>query len=167
MTQDTRRSSFAGLPLITIQGDLETASVWRLAPLMLDCLAPRGDRLIFDLSDCPYRRSDGIGLFLRILFEAVDGCWIAMVGANGALSRVFELTGLARHRNFVSLSGLEELSRVLQGTGALVDEVARVATACKADTVTLAETPRSSGDGQMAGHWRLLNVSLRPVWAAR
>lgn len=164
---NTRRSSFAGIPLIAVQGDLETAAVWRLAPLMLECLAPRGDRLIFDLSDCPYQRSDGIGLFLRILLEAVDGCWIAMVGANGPLSRVFELTGLARHRNFVSLSGLEELSRTLEWMGALVDKAAWVAAACKVDTVALAETPPSCGDGPMARYRRLLNVSLRPVWAAR
>lgn len=110
---NTKRSSLFGIPLIAIEGELETASVWRLAPLMLDCLAPRGDRLIIDLSRCPYRDSGGIGLFLRLLFEVIDGCWVAIVGANRALTRVFDLTGLASHRNFYACASARELREVL------------------------------------------------------
>jgi anti-sigma B factor antagonist len=111
---NAKKSSFYGIPLITIHGDIDHASVRELAPLMLDCLAPQTGRLIFDLSDCPYLDSSGIGLFLGLLFDTAENGRIGVVGANAALSRVFHLTGLASQGNFHLLADRSELRRALR-----------------------------------------------------
>ena len=111
---NAKKSSLCGIPLITIHGDIDHASVRELAPLMLDCLALEQGRLIFDLTDCPYLDSSGIGLFLGLLFDVADTDWIGVVGANKPLSRVFHLTGLAAHRNFHLWADQSELRRALR-----------------------------------------------------
>ena len=111
---NAKKSSFCEVPLITIHGDIDHASVWALAPLMLDCLAPHRERLLFDLTDCPYLDSSGIGFFLGLLFDVAETDWIGVVGANESLSRIFDLTGLSAIGNFHSWTGLEDLRRVLE-----------------------------------------------------
>ena len=110
---NAKKSSFCGVPLITIHGDIDHASVRELAPVMLDCLAPREGKLVFDLTDCPYLDSSGIGLFLGLLFDIADTDWIGVVGANTPLTRVFDLTGLSSNANFHLWADLKELRRAL------------------------------------------------------
>ena len=110
---NAKKSSFHGVPLITIHGDIDHASVRELAPVMLDCLAPREGKLVFDLTDCPYLDSSGIGLFLGLLFDIADTDWIGVVGANTPLTRVFDLTGLSSNANFHLWADLKELRRAL------------------------------------------------------
>jgi anti-anti-sigma factor len=111
---EAQRSSFCGVPLIAIYGDIDHDSVRGLTPLMLEGLALPGARLVFDLSGCPYLDSSGIGLFLGLLFEVAETGWLGVVGANEALSRVFELTGLSSRRNFHTWTDLEELRLFLE-----------------------------------------------------
>jgi anti-sigma B factor antagonist len=111
---NAKKSSFYGVPLITIHGDIDHASVRGLAPLMLDCLAPQEGRIVFDLADCPYLDSSGIGLFLGLLFDTAETVRIAVVGANAALSRVFQLTGLSSQGNFRLWTDRSELRRALR-----------------------------------------------------
>ena len=107
------RSLFCGITLITIDGDIDHDSVRGLTPLMLDGLAAREGRLIFDLSNCPYLDSSGIGLFLGLLFDVADTGWIGVVGTNKSLSRVFDLTGLSSKENFHAWVDLDEVRHVL------------------------------------------------------
>ena len=114
---NAKKSSLCGVPLITIHGEIDHASVRGLAPLMLECLAPREGRLVFDLTDCPYLDSSGIGLFLGLLFDVAETGWIGVVGANKPLSRVFHLTGLSTHGNFHTWPDLDGLRLVLEERG--------------------------------------------------
>jgi anti-sigma B factor antagonist len=111
---DARKAWFCGVPLITIHGDMDHASVRGLTPLMLEGLAPSGARLVFDLTDCPYLDSSGIGLFLGLLFEVAETGWLGVVGANEPLCRVFDLTGLSSRRNFHTWADLEQLRVALE-----------------------------------------------------
>jgi anti-sigma B factor antagonist len=111
---DAVTSSFRGVPLVTIHGDIDHASVRGLTPRMLEGLALPGERLVFELTDCPYLDSSGIGLFLGLLFEVAETGWLGAVGANEALSRVFNLTGLSSRSNFRTWADLEELRVFLE-----------------------------------------------------
>ena len=111
---NAKKSSFRGVPLIAIHGDIDHASVRGLAPLMLDCLAPREGRLVFDLTQCPYLDSSGIGLFLGLLFDVAETGWIGVVGANKPLSRVFDLTRLSTRGNFHTWADLDGLRLTLE-----------------------------------------------------
>jgi anti-anti-sigma factor len=111
---NAQKAWFCGIPLITIHGDIDHASVRGLTPLMLEGLTPPGARLVFDLSDCPYLDSSGIGLFLGLLFEVAETGWLGVVGANEPLSRVFDLTGLSSRRNFHTWADLERLRVALE-----------------------------------------------------
>lgn len=110
---NAKKSSVCGIPCITIQGDLDHASVRELAPLMLDCLATRPGRLVFDLTGCPYLDSSGIGLFVGLLFDVAETGWIGVVGPNMPLSRVFHLTGLSSLGSFHTWADLDQLRLVL------------------------------------------------------
>jgi anti-anti-sigma factor len=110
---DAERSSFCDVPLITIHGDIDHDTVRGLTPLMLEGLALPGARLVFDLTDCPYLDSSGIGLFLGLLFEVAETGWLGVVGANEPLTRVFDLTGLSSRRNFHTWTDLEALRLLL------------------------------------------------------
>lgn len=111
---NAKQSSFCGVPLITIHGDIDHASVRGLTPLMLEGLASQGGRLVFDLTDCPYLDSSGIGLFLGLLFDVAETDWIGVVGANEQLSRVFDLTGLSAYENFHQWADREALRSTLR-----------------------------------------------------
>ena len=100
--------------MVTIHGDIDHDSVRRLTPLARETLESCQYRVVFDLSDCPYLDSSGIGLFLGLLFDVAKTEWIGVVGANEALCRVFDLTGLSSQDRFHSWTDLDELRRFLE-----------------------------------------------------
>ena len=108
MTEGTIR----GLPLIAIKGDLDHSSkqIVREAvdDLMFGAVPPQS--LLFDLTDCPYLDSGGLGVLLSALRQLPATGWLGLVGVSPGIKRVLTYSGLLdieRVRFFPSRSDVE------------------------------------------------------------
>ena len=88
-----------GVPLIVVDGDLDQSSKQVVRDAMMDVLrGPYPARnLLFDLTDCTFLDSGGIGVLLSALAHIPAGGWLGLIGASDATARALNYTGF--HEN--------------------------------------------------------------------
>jgi anti-sigma B factor antagonist len=91
-----------GLARLQPSGDLDMASVDVLDARIQEAHAEGKTKLIVDLSRLHFMDSTGLSLLARwSLGAARDGYDFALVPGNNRVQRLFELTGLVSHFQFV------------------------------------------------------------------
>jgi anti-anti-sigma factor len=88
-----------GVPLIVVDGDLDQSSKQVVRDAVMDVLrGPYPSRnLLFDLTDCTFMDSGGIGVLLSALAHLPAGGWLGLIGASDATARALTYTGF--HEN--------------------------------------------------------------------
>jgi anti-sigma B factor antagonist len=83
-------------------GELDMSTVPLLQTRLSEALSGGYKRLIVDLSELDFMDSTGLTLLTHwSLGAANDGFNLALVPGNGRIQRLFELTGLTEHFQFV------------------------------------------------------------------
>jgi anti-anti-sigma factor len=105
MTEGTIR----GFPLIVIEGDLEHSTKQTVRDAVDEILsgAYPPPTLFFDLTECPFIDSGGLGVFLSALRQLPASGWLGLIGASVGMKRVLTYAGLLdleRVRFFSSFS---------------------------------------------------------------
>ena len=92
MTEGTIR----GFPLIVINGDLDHSSKQTVREavddLMYGAFPPQS--LLFDLTECPYVDSGGLGVLLSALRQLPANGWLGLIGVSPGIKRVLTYSGL-------------------------------------------------------------------------
>jgi anti-sigma B factor antagonist len=87
------RSGPAGVPIVTVSGDLDISNADDLEAILAPITARRPARLIFDLSGLRFMDSAGIAVLLGAA-RKVDA--VQLRTPSPAVRRVIELTGLTQ-----------------------------------------------------------------------
>ena len=101
-------SQCGGIPMIVVRGDVDHAAQTALAEAARAALGADGDRILFDLKDCPYMDSGGLSVLLSLLRRAGQGGFVGVISPGPNLLRIFEIVGLtadARFRVFADRAG--------------------------------------------------------------
>ena len=96
-----------GISVVKVSGDVDMYT----APILDACLqrlvvAGKAE-LAVDLEDCSYFDSEGVKVLIRALRSAGEPAQLTVCGAQRAVSRVFEVSGLGRI--FRILASVEDL----------------------------------------------------------
>jgi anti-anti-sigma factor len=88
-------STIHGIPLIVVEGDLDQSSKRTARDVVNDVLrGPFPARsLLFDLTDCTFLDSGGLGVLLSALAQIPAGGWLGIIGASAGTNRVLTYTG--------------------------------------------------------------------------
>jgi anti-anti-sigma factor len=111
---EIRGDSLLGVPLLAVTGDVDHSTAPELDRAVRNSLREGNPRLIVDLSSCRYIDSGGLAVFLFMVRRIRSEGWLAVLGADRNLHRLFEIVGLAHEPGFHMLAGLEEAT-VLAG----------------------------------------------------
>ena len=95
-------------PVVKILGDVDHFSRPSLADAVKRALDGGGTHIAFDLSDCPYMDSAGIGILLGLLQRMTKDGLLTIIAADGHLLHIFEMVGLTLSANARFLSSLKE-----------------------------------------------------------
>ena len=113
-------SSFTGVPLLLMKGDVDHATAPILEEAVQRLLASERARvrarlLLFDLSDCPYIDSGGLAVLLSAVRTLRPDGWIGILGASPDLLRLFEIVGLTSEAEFRLFGTEAEAAEALSG----------------------------------------------------
>jgi stage II sporulation protein AA (anti-sigma F factor antagonist) len=92
-------STIGGFPLIVIDGDLDHSSKQVVREAVSEILqgAYPPQNLLFDLTDCTFLDSGGIGVLLSALAQLPAHGWLGLIGASAGTNRVLTYTGFLDH----------------------------------------------------------------------
>jgi anti-anti-sigma factor len=88
------------IPVIEVRGDVDHTAQSALAEAARTALGADGDRIVFDLIDCPYMDSGGLSVLLSLLRRARPDGFVGVIGPRSDLLRIFEIVGLTSDSNF-------------------------------------------------------------------
>ncbi len=88
---DTRLDQ-AGVPIITVSGELDSSNAASLEATIAPFAAEHTDRLVFDLSELRFMDSAGIAVLVGL---TAKGNAVQLREPSQAVRRVIELTGLS------------------------------------------------------------------------
>lgn len=84
-----------GVPLIVIDGDLDHSSKQivrdAVGEIFHGAYPPRS--VLFDLTDCTFLDSGGLGVLLYVLGQLPADGWLGVIGASAGTNRVLTYTG--------------------------------------------------------------------------
>ncbi len=104
-----------GFPLIVISGDLDHSTKQAVRDAVDDILLgpypPRG--LLFDLSDCTFIDSGGLGVLFNALSHLPDDGWLGLIGVSSGPSRVLTYTGFLDHEKVRFFSSVSDAAASL------------------------------------------------------
>jgi anti-anti-sigma factor len=111
---DIREDTLLGVPVLKISGEIDhsSASDFDCAAQAHICLGDH--RLIVDLTSCRYIDSGGLAVFLHLTRQLPGRGWLAVVGADPNVSRLFQIVGLEQEPGFRKLSRLEEAAALIE-----------------------------------------------------
>jgi anti-sigma B factor antagonist len=110
---EIRGGILLGVPLLAVNGDIDHFTALELEKAVLKALPPDGSRLIVDLTSCSYIDSGGLAVLLHVVRRVRSGGWLAVVGANHNVRRLFEILGLLHEPGFRVLGGLDEAAALV------------------------------------------------------
>ena len=85
-----------GSTMVTVAGEIDLASSTRLNRELDTVLDGRPQRLRIDLAAVPFMDTTGVAVLLKARRRAIEqGCRFSVASASPALTRLFEITGLA------------------------------------------------------------------------
>jgi anti-anti-sigma factor len=94
-------SAIGGIPLITVEGELDQASK-RLAREAVSAVL-RGPfparNILIDLTDCAFVDSGGLTMLLNTLGQLPSGGWLGIIGASTGTNQILMYTGFLDHDN--------------------------------------------------------------------
>jgi anti-anti-sigma factor len=92
-------SAIGGVPLIVIDGDLDHSSKQIVRAAVNGILSGPypPQNLLFDLTDCTFVDSGGLGILLSALAQLPAHGWLGVVGASAGANRVLTYTGFLDH----------------------------------------------------------------------
>jgi anti-anti-sigma factor len=99
--------SFRGVPLLSLAGDLDHASAAQFNAAVGRALGSDGNRLLLQLTDCPYMDSGGISCLLSLLRRFRPDGWLGVVAPSPGVHRLLNLVGLTLGPNLLVFAGLE------------------------------------------------------------
>jgi stage II sporulation protein AA (anti-sigma F factor antagonist) len=109
--------SFAGVPLLSLAGDFDHASVPAFTEESDNALGEDGRHLLLQLTDCPYIDSGGIGCLISSLRRVRDPGWLGVIDPHPDVLRVLKMVGLTVDPDFRVFASLEEVQAYLQNPG--------------------------------------------------
>jgi len=107
--------SFEGIPLLSLAGDFDHASVSAFSEKLEEALGEKGSRLLLQMTDCPYIDSGGISCLLSAMRRVRDKGWLGVIAPSPDVLRVLEMVGLTIDPSFRVFSGLEDVQTYLDG----------------------------------------------------
>lgn len=105
---------FGGVPLLSLAGDFDHASVSSFGEEAEEALGKDGSRLLLQLTDCPYIDSGGISCLLSSLRRVCDHGWLGVIAPSPDVLRLLQIVGLTIDPSFRVFSGLDEVQTYLQ-----------------------------------------------------
>ncbi len=97
-------------PILIIRGEVDHQCAPSMATAA-DRVLERGvESLIFDLAECSYMDSAGVSVLLHLLFLLRKRGWLAVVGADPYLLRIFAITGITSDPAFRVFTSRDELA---------------------------------------------------------
>jgi anti-anti-sigma factor len=102
-------SSYEGIPLLRVSGELDVVSAPALQRTINSCLDDRAPGLLLDLTECPFIDSGGLSVFLTTVRDLTPERWLGVVGASPNLLRVFTIVGLDSDPRFRVFDDLSEV----------------------------------------------------------
>jgi anti-anti-sigma factor len=93
-------SQLSGIPLIEVGGEVDHLNCPLLMAAVERALEAGGNRIAFDLTNCPYMDSAGISVLLSLLRRLGPAGWAGVISTNPDLLRVFEIVGLTDSQSF-------------------------------------------------------------------
>jgi len=106
--------SFGGIPLLSLPGDFDHASVSSFTEEAEEALGKDGSRLLLQLTDCPYIDSGGIGCLLSSLHRVRDQGWLGVIAPSPDVLRLLHLVGLTIDPSFRVFSSPDDVQAHLQ-----------------------------------------------------
>ncbi len=106
--------SFGGIPLLSLAGDLDHSSLALFREKTDEALSDGGTRLLLQLTDTAYIDSGGISGMLSLLHRVRNQGWLAVVGPNVDVLRLFQMVGLTIDPSFHVFGNLDEVESFLQ-----------------------------------------------------
>ena len=100
-------SQRGGIPVICVRGDVDHAAQTALADAARVALGVDGNRILFDLRDCPYMDSGGLAVMLSLLRRTGSAGFIGVISAGPDLLRIFEIVGLTSDPSFRVFTDVE------------------------------------------------------------
>jgi anti-anti-sigma factor len=111
--------SFGGIPLLSLAGDFDHASVSSFTEEAEEALGKDGTRLLLQLTDCPYIDSGGISCLLSSLRRVRDQGWLGVIAPGPDVLRLLHLVGLTSDPSFRVFSGLDDVQAYLHAPAAI------------------------------------------------
>ncbi len=92
---DVIESTIGGVPVIVIDGDLDQSSKQAARDAVDEILqgAFPPQNLLFDLTDCTFLDSGGLGVLLSALAQLPAHGWLGLIGASAGPNQVLTYTG--------------------------------------------------------------------------
>jgi anti-anti-sigma factor len=93
-------SQRGGIPVIEVRGDVDHAAQAAFAEAARIALGSDGNRILFDLKECPYMDSGGLSVLLSLLRRAGPAGFVGVISPGPDLLRIFEIVGLTSDAAF-------------------------------------------------------------------
>jgi len=110
---ETQVSYRFDVPLVYVKGELDHDSARMLRPVVLEELRDTPDTLLLDFSELTYVDSGGLSLIFEIIKTFQPPRWIGVIGANEAVERLLQMTGLFESQVFRIFPDLQSVSAAL------------------------------------------------------
>jgi anti-anti-sigma factor len=89
-----------GIPVIEVRGDVDHTAQSALAEVARAALGADDNRILFELSACPYMDSGGLSVLLSLLRRVRPDGFVGVIAPGPDLLRIFEIVGLTSDTNF-------------------------------------------------------------------
>jgi anti-anti-sigma factor len=97
LTSDTRASTGPAVVEVVVEGELDVGSVSRVRETLLDALSVGPQRLVVDLTDCPFVDASALTVLLDVHRRAWRaGAVLTLRGCSPRVLRLLSLTRLRR-----------------------------------------------------------------------
>ncbi|OFW60631.1 MAG: hypothetical protein A2133_05625 [Actinobacteria bacterium RBG_16_64_13] len=108
-------SAIGGVPLVVVEGDLDYSSKQEardaVGEIFQGPFPPTS--LLFDLTDCTFLDSGGLGVLLYALAQLPDHGWLGIIGASAGTNRVLTYTGFLDHERVRFFSSRSDAAATL------------------------------------------------------
>lgn len=113
-TVELRKESLAGIPLVTVLGDIDHSSSDEFEAVMDEIKRDDDRRVLVDLAGCPYIDSGGLAVLLALARWVDNAGFVGVIACNANLRRLFEIVGLTQNTRFHMFTDREEASRSVE-----------------------------------------------------
>jgi anti-anti-sigma factor len=99
-TVEIIEDTYEKIPILIIRGEVDHQCAPSMATAAERVLGEGVECLIFDLAECSYMDSGGVSVLLHLLVLLRERGWLAVVGAEPYLLRIFAITGITNDPAF-------------------------------------------------------------------